>query len=441
MAGKRKSENSGSRSHNGRVTAPGGFGGDDLSIFDGLCREVLSVQGRDIARAADPLEAELWASHLLGMFGELPLIGEVDTAGAIAGRLISVASRQSTPQSLACLRALAAVGSPQLASKVRRALATRKSPGKGPDWITQIGTAKAVAAWRASDLCGDQDSVMVSFNYDSSSEHCVMVLIDHVLGGIAKDASVLPCPMSEVLGTWEKDPDIVLRDEPVGMAAGRILAALAVTRMTVGASTTEDLTDAAALIEARLKPIAVPLPEVEPLTDSERAELVRSFLSGKRGARFVDDPAAWFVLDVIVAHRCGLGLDPLRWSGGAALFFLLDWIPRKVTASEVTLDRAPEILDAWVAWAGPRACLPKRSTAETRAVIAEVHSEAIEALRDETRWGPAKQIAMSMVADGVDVSDGEEVDAWLARHSGSTPSGSDLHADPFDKRPFELMRR
>lgn len=190
MASKKRSRSTQSRGHQGRVTTPG-FGGSDLGIFDSLCREVLATQGRDVARAADPLEAELWVSHLLGMFAELPLIGEADSAEAIAGRLISVASRMSTPQLLACLRALAALGNPRLANKAERALAARRAPERVPEWIARIGTARAVAAWRASDLCGDQDSVMVSFSYDDDNEHCVMVLIDHMLGGIAKDATVL----------------------------------------------------------------------------------------------------------------------------------------------------------------------------------------------------------------------------------------------------------
>lgn len=112
-----------------------------------------------------------------------------------------------------------------------------------------------------------------------------------------------------------------------------------------------------------------------------------------------------------------------------------------MTASETTLDRAPDILDKWIAWAGPRARLPKRSIAETRSVIAEVREEAADALRDETCWGPAKQVAMAMVADGVDVTDPAEVDAWVARRVEFTTSdpvgGTDVPGAP----SLELVRR
>lgn len=135
--------------------------------------------------------------------------------------------------------------------------------------------------------------------------------------------------MSEVLATWRKNREVVLCDEPVGEAAARILEGLAMAKMTIDAPTTDDLTDAAALVEARFKPIAGPLADVTPLADAEREQLVRSFLADELGARFADDPAAWFVLDVIVGYRCSQGLDPLRWSGGAAELFLLDWVPER----------------------------------------------------------------------------------------------------------------
>ncbi|MHB8246685.1 MAG: hypothetical protein ACYDGN_15310 [Acidimicrobiales bacterium] len=119
----------------------------------------------------------------------------------------------------------------------------------------------------------------------------------------------------------------------------------------------------------------------------------------------------------MVDYRCLDGLDPLKWSGGVAELFLLDWVPRKLTAVDATLDKAPEVLDAWVAWAGPRAGLSERAIAQTRAVIDDVRAETAGALRDTSNWGPAKQVAMSMVADGVDPADSVEVEEWIARYN------------------------
>jgi hypothetical protein len=59
---KRHGGNVRSQRKGGRLTGVRRQG--DLSGFDGLCREILSTQGRDVLRGGDPLEAELWASYL-----------------------------------------------------------------------------------------------------------------------------------------------------------------------------------------------------------------------------------------------------------------------------------------------------------------------------------------------------------------------------------------
>ena len=80
------------RSRNSRINPGTPFrGGDPLTIFDSLCRETLAGEGREVFATGDPLDAEMWVSHLLGMFSGLPLVGEADAAEAIGGRLVSVA--------------------------------------------------------------------------------------------------------------------------------------------------------------------------------------------------------------------------------------------------------------------------------------------------------------------------------------------------------------
>src|SRR5437667_12553861 len=155
------------------------------------------------------------------MFSGLPLIGEPDPAEAIGGRLVSVAQKRRTPEAQICLRALAAVASSGLARRARKATASLGMvAGQVPSWTRMIGTAQATTAWRASDLWGDQDSIMVGFRYPDGSEHCALVLVDQLLGGIAKDATVLWTPMAEVLQGWD---DFDLVEEDLAEAAGRIM--------------------------------------------------------------------------------------------------------------------------------------------------------------------------------------------------------------------------
>ena len=245
------------RSRNSRSTPRPPFpGGDPLAVFDGLCRQTLSREGRDVFASGDPLDAEMWVSHLLGMFSNLPLVGEADAAEAIGGRLVSVAQKRRTPEAQMCLRAMAAVAGDGLARRARRALSSLGAAAtQVPVWTKMIGAARATSAWRASDLCGDQDSVMVAFRYPDGAEHCLMVLVDHLLGGIAKDATILAATMAEVLGQWD-GPEFDLVEEEIAEAAGRVMAAVAVTARTSGAPITEDYTETLALLGARLGPVA-----------------------------------------------------------------------------------------------------------------------------------------------------------------------------------------
>lgn len=402
----------------GRRTSAGRH--PDLAIFDGLCREVLVTQGRDVIREGDPLQAELWASSLLGMFGASPLIGEPDARAAIGGRLVHVAQKVRRPESLLCMRALAAVADGPLrgrAAGAARALGTERA--QAPTWVDAIGTARATEAWRASDRFGDQDSVMVGFAYPDGTEHSVLVLVDHVLGGIAKDVAVLG-PLAAVLPFWrDGDPAIELVSEPVEVAAGRVMAAMAQTSCDAGAPVTDDYRDSTALVRARLAPLAAPATDTAPArTVADREALVKAFLASPSGSFYGHDPDAWFLLDSLVDYRCDRqGGDPLRWSPSVAEGYLLDDVPRALSAGEQTLRRAPQILRAWAAWSAGRAALPPSVAQETLALVDDVEDEFLDAVADEKRWGPAKRLAMQMLDAGVDVTDVEAANRWLAGHT------------------------
>jgi hypothetical protein len=363
-----------------------------------MCRKTLATQGREVLASGDPLEAELWVSHLLGMFSGLPLIGQPDPAEAIGGRLVSVAQKRRTPEAQMCLRALAAVATRGLAGRARKATASLGTAAtQVPAWTTMIGAARATSAWRATDLWGDQDSIMVGFRYPDGSEHCALVLVDHLLGGIAKDATVLWTPMAEVLQGWE-GPEFHLVEEGLAEAAGRIMAAVTVTERSIGAPITEDYTDAAALLKARFGPVAGEVSAPAPLPPTERKHLAREFLAAEPGRRFAHDPDACLLLDALIDWRCDAGADPLRWSDSAIELFLLGSVPRRLVAPDAVSRRVPEVLGAWVPWAATRAGLPEFLAQEALEMIAEIGDEALEALSDQTRWSPAKRVAMQVFA-------------------------------------------
>ncbi len=393
-------------------------GGEPLAVFDGMCQKTLTSEGREVLATGDPLEAEMWVSHLLGMFSNLPLVGESDPARAIGGRLVSVAQKRRTPEAQMCLRALAAVADGGLAGRAEKAMTSLgMAVNQVSAWTRMIGTARATSAWRASDLCGDQDSIMVGFRYPDGAEHCLLVLVDHLLGGIAKDATVLVVPIAELLAQWE-GPDFDLVEEGIAEAAGRVMAAVTVTARTIEAPVTEDYTDTVALLNARLGPVAGEVSVRAPMAAAERERLARKFLAAKTGRRFAHDPDACLLLEALIEWRCDVGADPLRWSDSAVELFLLAWVPRRLIGPDALLRRAPEVLGAWVPWAAARARLPQFLAQEALDMIAELGEEAIEALSDQSRWSPAKQVAMRMLGEGIDLTDDDAVDEWLLSGAG-----------------------
>src|SRR5260370_12859453 len=91
------------RSRNSRITLrPPVPGGDPLAVFDGLCQQTLVEEGREVFASGDPLDAEMWVSHLLGMFSQLPLVGEADAAEAIGGRPVSLPPKPPPPAPHIC---------------------------------------------------------------------------------------------------------------------------------------------------------------------------------------------------------------------------------------------------------------------------------------------------------------------------------------------------
>jgi hypothetical protein len=340
----------------------------ELEAFDDLCLEVLATQGPDVLRERDPLRAEEWASGVLGLFGSLPVPGEDDPAEAIGGRLIALARLAATTEALVCVKAVAAVTTGRLRQRAAQAARALTSAGvETPVWAGAIGSSVPTEAWRASDCCGDQDSIMIGFVQPNGSEHSVVALIDHLLGGVAKDAG-LAGPVDGLLPTWLSDPDISLVAEPVPTAAARVIDAI---KQSAGVPATGDYRDAAALLQARLSRLAGTIPDEPTLPEAEREALVGSFLDGEAGSAYADCRP---LVEALVDYRCDQhGRDPQRWSPAAAERFLLDRVPQLAAAGE-DVDQALDLLWEWVRWAAPRADLPPTMASRTLTRIGQLEA-------------------------------------------------------------------
>ena len=142
---------------------------------------VLSEARQVLAHVRQPIDAELWGSDMIGALGS----GESgpddsEVMRELALSVVPAAEEDATPESLALLRILGAVGGPPL-RRVARAAADRVAAGGVPDadWAAAIGSPSIGKCWHYSDVGGRQESVTVSFGYGTAEHALIPWLREH----------------------------------------------------------------------------------------------------------------------------------------------------------------------------------------------------------------------------------------------------------------------
>ncbi|MBI1758749.1 MAG: hypothetical protein HYR62_05935 [Actinobacteria bacterium] len=222
------------------------------AAFAGLLADVR----RALRTIRTPFDAELWGSELLGMLSLLDPEGLVG-ADAVAAQqvLVEAAEESCSPESLALLRVLAAVG-PTPARAEAASAADRLSRAGVPDqrWAGVVGAPSIGDCWRYGDVLGYQESITVCFAY-GAKRHALSVLIDHGLGGGMKD-----CWATEDVDAVLTQTRAVARDNPAvqfelidaAEARSRLAAAISAPECPEQPEQIEDIALARALLHARV---------------------------------------------------------------------------------------------------------------------------------------------------------------------------------------------
>jgi len=232
---------------------------------------VLNEARQVLAGVREPIDAELWGSDMIGaVSGHSPAgagagAGSDDAAevmAELATSLVPAAEQEASPEALALLRVLGAIGSPVLRDAATEAAERVVANGvPDPEWATSIGSPVVGRCWHYSDVGGRQESVTVSFGY-GAAEHALSVLIDHGHGGKIKDAWV-----DDAKGlldkTWlaaDNDPLIVFEPIAAGDARDRLTKAVAAGECPSKPDEADDLTGHRALLRARVRYLATTWP-------------------------------------------------------------------------------------------------------------------------------------------------------------------------------------
>lgn len=373
--------------------------------------------GDELITIEDPLEAEVWASTVLGTFYKLdaPLEARSDLDRYLWPAVVRQALARGDQAGRAVLETLAAMGDGSLVADARAAadeLAARDVPA--PAWSEHLGTAVFDDAWVISDVYGDQEAYYARFHHPGRPPHLINALYDRALGDIIKDAFAGYMKTSpEVILAEAREPGTAAAKVDPGAMARRVIDAIDSGDQFIDNHWAPDFRRFRALLLARMRslPADPPGEPAEPLDDDARDALISDFLVSAEGRLSEDaDLIASYCLDYSVDYQ---GDDGLRWSPIVVEGFMLDFLPRKVSLTLPELDHLPADLREWVRFALARRGLAEEWIAETQAAVDE-HTVAFRsAMTDANQFGPAKSIVNAMIADGIDPLDEAAVDRWI----------------------------
>ena len=211
---------------------------------------VLTEARAVLTEVDSPLDAELWGSDILAAFGSEP--GQAD-------EIVSAAEQSGTPEALATLRVLGAVGSGSLRDMASAAAGRLAATGiSEPDWAVSVGTPSPGQCWSYGDAAGQQEAVTASFWYGDQG-HVVSVLLDRAQGGGIKNTWV--GESGDVLDRTremaEQDPKMIFEMITQADAGGRMHRAIAAGECPQRPEEVSNVASRRAILQARaalLKP-------------------------------------------------------------------------------------------------------------------------------------------------------------------------------------------
>lgn len=344
--------------------------------------KAMLAAGKDMVRGDGPLEAEMIASAMVGIWWGQELI-DADVEEVIGEALVAEAARRRTAESLTLLTALASVASGRLAVKASTAAQALDQAGvTGPEWLAAVGHAEPAGCYRSWDESGDAASVIGLFAHEGRPPHAVSVLVDRNLGGLAKDAWVTP-DGSEVVERYLQEAaasDHLMTVQEVEPTVARALVehAFGVTerasRHDPPVSAEVRSFRALALARMRLLPEGAEPADLYPEDDKFRGEgrtvERRRFLASAEVAALGRPRIVAGCLDGVLDHSELYDEERLlRVSPVKAEILLCEWLPTWVDLSASQVDVMAEVLRLWSRQAATRAGLPAQLLTETLANI------------------------------------------------------------------------
>ncbi|MFY9265128.1 MAG: hypothetical protein WAO61_06850 [Solirubrobacterales bacterium] len=390
-------------------------------------RQIVLTLCRDAATLRSALEAELWASEILGSWWPPSLefrASRLEADDEYGGPLVAELARNGSEGALAALIAFGEVCETELALVARRHAEEMIAKGvRPPAWAEAITTAQInrVAVMR-DQIFDDGMTIFIEAEHNDGGEsHAIGVYIDNNLGGMAKDIVQADSieHVEQIVAGNSDDQDAVIVESMGPVEAGaRIYDAMQLTDETLDPPVGEEYPALRALALLRNSdlpggpPVDVSTSEVSP----ERREALRAeFLSAPEGKQFDAESDEAFIASLAIDF-CADYVDgrPLRWSPSLVEIFMLGWLPNKVLADRATFEAVPEALAAWVRFAGRRREIAEWAIDKTIAAIEEFKAELLLLQDGEGELSPSMEFLTAAKSAGIDLEDEQAMESFIA---------------------------
>ena len=366
--------------------------------------QLLFRQAADLVDEDDPIQAELWCSDVLGAVWAAT-DGDPAAEETFVDAWIAAAAADEQPAALAALTVLSTMAG-SVADRRSAAAAAERMAASGvprPRWATAVDDLSAGECWHYGDVFGDQETILCAFRR-GEAEHAMLVLVDHTLGGIAKDAfftDAVAGSLADLQYELAATPVAFLEPIEPATARRRLQRAFAITDARVEPRVNDELAPHRALALARLRQLPPSIETQLPARPPAPDVLVEEFLAAPHAADLADAELAGRWARLLVDRALVHGDTPPRVGPGVLDELLLVDVPDHALLDTAAKDAMAPVLTAWIRWAADRQGLPDAARTWLENALEEILEEFPEAYRE-----PSAVAHRNTCPDTVDLATG-----------------------------------
>jgi hypothetical protein len=408
--------------------------GNDVVQHDQIVPAFSAILGAE-PLPEDPAELEQIAATLLVPL-ELP-----DLPAAVPTALLAEIERQGDPGAAALLHAVAVVAGEPLAAQARTAAQRLGEAGVVSPLAHRLGTLKLREATR---IDGGDAELLVAHLRRPGTRKTQLALLGIDRGESA--GALVSCMLTPAIGAAAARRLVEAVESDEGAAAPQPLAAEELTAsvrsaaqraIDLGVPLDAESAVALPLIARALTgdPLGLPRPQSLAPWESDDGELIVDAAQDEDGfhsvmalllAEFEEHAttlyprtsAIWhsgdFVASTMLEWKGSYGDGCLgRWTAEDLAEFLLDHFPRKVSATQETLDAVVTCAIAFLGFLDARGSLSGEPLEQLEEVCLSLREPFLERVADPAGWGLAKSMAMQMLTEGIDLDDPGALEGWM----------------------------